>query len=65
MKEVNAIKRFEKTPTRGKAIFAMCFSCMGGTRDEQPDPGWRDAIRDCKCDCPLHMYRPYRNRGVK
>ncbi|MGD0275800.1 MAG: hypothetical protein ABSB79_07065 [Syntrophales bacterium] len=41
-----------KTLTRGAAIFAKCFDCMGY---------YADGKVDCHIpDCPLYDYMPYR-----
>ena len=41
------------------AINAACFQCLGGTMEDMPDPGWREAIRDCTVTtCALHSVRP-------
>lgn len=59
MIEMNPILQYEKYPTRGKAIKAMCAHCMGCTR-EHMEPGFRQCIRDCTSEgCPLHRYRPF------
>lgn len=60
--ENNLIIKAERHPTsKQKAIAAFCFHCMGGTKDEMPDPGWKEAIRNCTSpDCPLYPHRAYR-----
>ena len=60
MAEYNLIKRASIVPSRKRAIYAMCFQCLGGTRDEMPDPGYQKEIGSCKSvECPLHSFRPY------
>lgn len=50
-------KEFEKLRsggllTRGEAMKAKCYECMGG---------YIDGRRDCESrDCPLYKYMPYR-----
>lgn len=58
--EYNLIRKLEKDPKSWrKAIDAMCFHCVGGTRDHMPDPGWRQLISTCTSkDCPLLAFRP-------
>ena len=60
--EHNLMKKAAADPkSKTKAIAAFCFNCMGGTIDELPDPGWKDAIRTCTAPgCPLYPHRPYR-----
>jgi hypothetical protein len=37
--------------TRGRAILAKCYECMGG---------FEDGTMDCKMtDCPLYPFMPY------
>ena len=44
--EHNLIKKHLSNPkSRKMAIDAFCFHCMGGTKDEMPDPGWKELIR--------------------
>lgn len=59
--EHNLIVKASKDPnSRAKAINAFCFSCMGGTKDELPDSGYKNEIRFCTdSDCPLYSFRPY------
>lgn len=63
--EYNLIRKLEKNPKSLRlAIDAMCFNCMGGTRDHMPDPGWRQLIATCTSKgCPLLGFRPY-TQGV-
>lgn len=58
--EYNLIRKLERDPKSWrKAIDAMCFHCVGGTRDHMPDPGWRLLIATCtSMDCPLLAFRP-------
>lgn len=65
--EYNAIVKSQEDPvSRAKAINAFCFSCMGGTINSLPDPGYRQAIRECTSpDCPLYSFRPYQIKTVK
>ena len=57
------VKAAADPKSKTKAIAAFCYNCMGGTIDEMPDPGWKDAIRTCTApDCPLYPHRPYRSR---
>lgn len=60
----NLIRKHLANPSSRKlAIDAFCFHCMGGTKEETPDPGWRELIRTCTClDCPLYLFRPYKNK---
>jgi hypothetical protein len=62
--ETNLIRKAQADPkSLRKAINAMCFACFGGTKADQPDPGWRDMIRTCTSpQCPLWPHRPYRTR---
>ena len=49
-----------------KAINAMCYQCMGGTRLEGADSDWRKAVRDCTApDCALFILRPHQERPCK
>jgi hypothetical protein len=59
----NWIVQAERKPTsKHKAIKAMCFHCMGGTKDSMPDPGWKKMIDTCTApDCPLFSHRPRLN----
>ena len=59
--EYNLIRKLEKNPKSLRlAIDAMCFNCVGGTRDHMPDPGWRHLIATCTSKgCPLLGFRPY------
>lgn len=42
--------------TRGEAIRAKCYDCMGF---------YRDGLVDCEIQrCPLYPYRSYRNGGT-
>ena len=60
-KEHNLIKRYESDPkSRSRAVHAMCFNCQGGDRDNLPDGGWKNEIRECRVDCPLKAFRPYK-----
>jgi len=55
----NPMSRFERKPTRGNAIKAMCAHCVGCTY-ESIEPGFRRLIKTCRSErCPLHRYRPY------
>ena len=58
----NLIRKHLANPSSRKlAIDAFCFHCMGGTKDEMPDPAWKELIRTCTdFDCPLRSNRPYR-----
>lgn len=58
-REANWIKRSQQNPKSLKlAIRAMCFHCMGGTEEEMPDAGWRQAVLECtSLKCPLHTFR--------
>lgn len=60
--EHNLMKKAAADPkSKVKAIHAFCYNCMGGTIDEMPDPGWKDAIRTCTAPgCPLYQHRPYK-----
>jgi|GEM_PF-4275988 len=60
-REHNLIKKMNKNPaSRKMAINAKCFECFGGTMEQMPDPGWREAIRQCTSHgCPLRKFRPY------
>ena len=63
--EMNPILAYERAPTRGKAIKAMCSHCMGCTRD-YVEVGFRQSIRDCtSTGCPLYRYRPFQARALK
>ena len=56
------IKSNEDPASRKKAIYAFCFSCMGGNKNELPDPGYKNNIRFCTDkECPLYRFRPYQN----
>jgi len=49
-----ALKRYSEGQriTRGEALKAMCYTCMGG---------YADGARDCEVhECPLYLYMPYR-----
>jgi len=60
---LNPILLFDKAPTRGKAIKAMCAHCMGCTRDHI-EAGFRENIRNCtSTGCPLYLFRPYQKKG--
>jgi len=60
-REHNLIRKYEAdSKSRTKAVHAMCFSCQGGDRDNMPDHGYKQEIRDCKIDCPLKAFRPYK-----
>lgn len=51
VKGATEYKRFKggESLTRGEAILAMCFDCMGGARE------------DCEANqCPLYDYRRYK-----
>ena len=55
------VKAAADPKSKAKAIHGFCFNCLGGTIDELPDPGWKDAIRTCTAPgCPLYPHRPYR-----
>ena len=60
----NLFKKHLANPSSRKmAIDAFCFHCMGGTKEEMGDSGWRELIRTCTCpDCPLYLHRPYKNK---
>jgi len=60
-REHNLIRKFNQHPaSRKRAINAKCFECFGGTIDNMPDPGWKQAIRECSSyGCPLRRFRPY------
>ena len=60
--ENNLMKKAAADPrSKAKAISAFCFHCQGGTIDELPDGGWKQAIRECSAPgCPLFGHRPYR-----
>lgn len=59
----NPILQFDRYPTRGNAIKAMCAHCVGCNRSHV-EVGFRQDIRDCKStECPLHMYRPFQKKG--
>ena len=62
VQEHNLMKKAAADPrSKAKAIAAFCFHCMGGTIDELPDGGWKQAIRECTApNCPLFGHRPYR-----
>ena len=50
-------EKLKDNPTsRTIAIYAMCYECCGGGYDG----GIRETIRECKVDCPLHAFRPYK-----
>jgi len=60
--EHNPIIKFSRAPTPGRAIKAMCASCMGCT-ENYIEPGFKQAIRDCSAkQCPLYSFRPYRTK---
>lgn len=61
IKEHNLILKYKRNPkSRKLAIYANCFECMGGTEADMPDPGWKEAIRDCtSAECNLFQFRPY------
>ena len=65
--EHNLIKKHLSNPSSKKiAIDAFCFHCMGGTKDELPDPGWKDLIKTCTAPtCPLYLHRPYQQKEQK
>jgi hypothetical protein len=60
--EHNLVRKANADPrSKVKAIRAMCFQCFGGTKEEMPDAGWKDEIRNCTApDCALYRHRPYR-----
>jgi hypothetical protein len=60
--ETNLIKKALAHPTsKVMAIAAACCQCFGGSVEELPDAGWRDAIRGCTSpNCALYRHRPYR-----
>jgi len=60
MRNHNPVDRFfTLTPTRKRAIEAMCASCMGCTKNHLED-GFKSEIRNCSAPhCPLHVHRPY------
>ena len=60
MRNHNPVVRvFALTPSRKRAIEAMCASCMGCTKDHLEE-GFKSEIRDCSAQhCPLHSLRPY------
>ena len=63
MSYINPLLNFDKSPTRGKAIKAMCAHCMGCTRDHI-EVGFRESVRNCTATgCPLYRYRPYQKKG--
>lgn len=65
MAEVNPIIRYQRRPTRGSAIKAMCAHCVGCT-ESHLEPGFRDTIRFCSSyDCPLYRYRPFQIKEDK
>ena len=65
MSYLNPLLIYDKKPTRGKAIKAMCAHCMGCTRDHI-EPGFRECIRNCtSIGCPLHLYRPYQKKEAE
>jgi len=48
-----ALKRYAEGQriTRGEALKAKCYDCMGG---------YADGARDCGVEsCPLYLYMPY------
>lgn len=59
----NWLTRAGRNPNSLKtAIGAMCFQCFGGTKEELPDPGWKNSIKNCTAlDCALHAHRPYQD----
>jgi hypothetical protein len=61
---MNWMKRAKDNPkSRTMAVKAFCYNCMGGTLEEEPDPGWKAEISRCTCpDCPLYNFRPYKGR---
>jgi hypothetical protein len=53
------IRNLGNTGSRKLAIDAMCFHCMGCTKDHM-EPGVKGSIRNCTSpDCPLFAFRPY------
>lgn len=58
--EYNWIIQAQRKPeSLRRAIKAMCFHCVGGTKDSMPDPGWKKLIDTCTApDCPLFSHRP-------
>ena len=61
MRNHNPVDRFfTLTPTRKRAIEAMCASCMGCTKNHLED-GFKSEIRNCSTqDCSLYSFRPYK-----
>ena len=55
MRNHNPVERFfALTPSRKRAIEAMCASCMGCTEDHLEE-GFKSEIRNCSAPhCPLH-----------
>lgn len=48
-------QRFEANPTRGNAINAFCYQCMGA------QSGYTKMIRECTSPkCSLFNFRPYK-----
>lgn len=56
MRNHNPTERiFALTPSRKRAIKAMCASCMGCTKDHLEE-GFKSKIRNCSAQhCPLHV----------
>ena len=63
MRNHNPVERFfALTPSRKRAIEAMCASCMGCTKDHLEE-GFKKEISNCTApQCPLHALRPYQVR---
>lgn len=61
-RQFNPMIKAKNNPTsKALAIKACCFHCMGGTIEDMPDGGWRNAIYNCTSpDCPLYPVRPKR-----
>lgn len=61
----NPYKKWLENNTRKSAIGALCWTCMGGTKDESN--GATISIKECTSNglngaikCPLYEWRPYK-----
>jgi hypothetical protein len=54
------VRAIEGGNSRKNAINAMCYHCMGCTKDHM-EPGVMTDVRNCtSTTCPLYNYRPHK-----